>query len=156
LPVVLAAVLSFVLALPQAGVFVPGKSLGGVRLGATETQVRAAWGPHVGVCRGCKHRTLYFTYGKFNQVGTGAEFVRGRAVALYTLWVPTGWRTDRGVRLGDAPLSVNGVYGTMPRVECGHYSALVQRRGTVTSGFYFKDDLLWAFALQRSSEPVCH
>ena len=151
----LAAVLSFVLALPQAGVFVPGKSLAGVRLGATEAQVRAAWGPHVGVCRGCRHRTLYFTYGKFNQVGTGAEFQRGHAVALYTLWVPTGWRTDKGVRLGDTPLSVNGVYGTMPRFECGHYSVMVQRRGSVTSAFYFKDDLLWAFALQRSSEPAC-
>ena len=66
----LAAVLSFVLALPQTGVFVPGKTLAGVRLGATEAQVRAAWGPRVGLCRGCRHRTLYFTYGKFNQVGT--------------------------------------------------------------------------------------
>jgi hypothetical protein len=155
LPVVLAAVLSFVLALPQVGIFVPGKSLAGVRLGATEAQVRAAWGPHVGVCRGCRHRTLYFTYGTFNQVGTGAEFDRGRAVALYTLWLPTGWRTDKGIRLGDSPLSVNGVYGTLPRFECGHYSVLVQRRGTVSSAFYFKDDLLWTFALQRSSEPVC-
>ena len=107
------------------------------------------------MCRGCRHRTLYFTYGKFNQVGTGAEFERGRAVALYTLWVPTGWRTDKGIRLGDSPLSVNGVYGTLPRFDCGHYSVLVQRRGTVSSAFYFKDDLLWAFALQRSSEPAC-
>jgi hypothetical protein len=155
LPVVLAAVLSLVLALPQAGVFVPGKSLAGVRLGATEAQVRAAWGPHVGLCRGCQRRTLYFTYGKFNQVGTGAEFQRGRAVALYTLWVPTGWRTDRGVRLGDTQLVVNGTYGTLPRFECGHYSVLVQRRGKVVSAFYFKGDLLWAFALQRSSERAC-
>jgi hypothetical protein len=152
---VLAVVLSLVLALPQAGVFVPGKSLAGVRLGATEAQVRAAWGPHVGVCRGCQRRTLYFTYGKFNQVGTGAEFQRGRAVALYTLWVPTDWRTDRGVRLGDTQLVVNGTYGTLPRFECGHYSVLVQRRGKVVSAFYFKGDLLWAFALQRSSERAC-
>ena len=68
---VLAALLAFVLALPQAGVFVPGKSLGGVRLGATEKQVRSVWGPRVGVCRGCRDRTLYFTYAKFDQVGAG-------------------------------------------------------------------------------------
>ena len=42
---------------------------------------------------------------------------------------------------------MNGVYGALPRFACGHYSALVQRRGTVSSAFYFKDDLLWAFAL---------
>jgi hypothetical protein len=152
---VLAALAAAVLALPQGGVFVPGESLGGLRLGATEAQARAAWGPHVGVCRGCRQRTLYFTYGKFNQVGVGLELRRGRAVALFTLWVPTGWRTNRGVRLGDAPLSVNGVYGTLARVDCGHYFALVQRRRNVLSAFYFKNDVLWAFGLMRSSARVC-
>jgi hypothetical protein len=152
---VLAALAAAVLALPQAGVFVPGESLGGLRLGVTEAQARAAWGPHVGVCRGCPRRTLYFTYGKFNQVGVGVELRRGRAVALFTLWVPTGWRTNRGVRLGDAPLSVNGVYGTLARVDCGHYFALVQRRRNVLSAFYFKNDVLWAFGLMRSSARVC-
>jgi hypothetical protein len=153
--VVLAVVLAAVLALPQQGILVPGKSLGGLRLGAREPQVRAAWGPHVGVCRGCPRRTLYFTFGKFDQVGTGAEFRRGRAVALFTLWLPTGWRTDKGVRLGDPPLSVNGAYGSLPRVECGHYYALVQRRGAVATAFYFKGETLWAFGLMRASVPVC-
>lgn len=151
----LAAVLAVVLALPQGGVFVPGKSLGGVRLGAAERQVRAAWGPYVGVCRGCQRRTLYFTYGRFEQTGAGAEFRRGRAVALFTLWVPTGWRTDRGVRLGDTELSVSGEYGVLPRVQCGHYHALVLRRGGTVSAFYFKNDVLWAFGLLRASAPIC-
>lgn len=151
----LAAFAAVVLALPQGGVFVPGERLGGLRLGATEAQARAAWGPHVGVCRGCPRRTLYFTYGKFNQVGAGVELRRRRAVALFTLWVPTGWRTDRGVRLGDSTVSVNGVYGTLARVECGHYFALVQRRGNVVSAFYFKNDVLWAFGLMLRSVRVC-
>jgi hypothetical protein len=152
---VLAVALAAVLALPAHGVLVPGKSLGGVRLGAREPQVRAAWGPHVGVCRGCAHRTLYFTYGKFDEVGTGVEFRSGRAVALFTLGLPRTWGTDRGVALGGSSVSVNGVYGTLPRVECGHYYALVQRRGNVATAFYFKDDTLWAFGLMRASVPVC-
>jgi hypothetical protein len=152
---VLAVALAVALALPQHGVLVPGKSLGGVRLGAGEAQVRAAWGPRVGVCRGCTHRTLYFTYGKFDQVGVGAEFRAGRAVALFTLSLPTGWRTNRDVRLGDSTVAVNGAYGVLPRVECGHYYALVQRRGSVATAFYFKDDTLWAFGLLRASVPVC-
>jgi hypothetical protein len=152
---VLAVALAAALALPQQGVLVPGKSLGGVRLGAGEAQVRAAWGPHVGVCRGCRHRTLYFTYGKFDQVGAGVELRRGRAVALFTLSLPTGWRTDRGVRLGDSTISVNGAYGALPHVECGHYYALVQRRGAVATAFYFKGDTLWAFGLMRASVPIC-
>jgi hypothetical protein len=76
-------------------------------------------------------------------------------VALFTLWLPTGWRTDRGVRLGDSPVSVNGVYGSLPRVDCGHYYALVQRRGPVATAFYFRDDTLWAFGLMRGSVDVC-
>jgi hypothetical protein len=117
--------------------------------------VRATWGPRVGVCRGCPHRTLYFTYSRFDQIGTGAEFRRGRAAALFTLWVPTGWRTDRGLRLGDSPVSLNGIYGTLPRVECGHYYAFVLRRGGVVNAFYFKGDTLWAFGLMRRSVAVC-
>lgn len=151
----LAVALAVALALPQQGVLVPGRSLAGVRLGTPEKQVRAAWGPHVGVCRSCPRRTLYFTYGKFDQVGVGAEFRRGRAVALFTLSLPTGWRTDRGVRLGDPSVTVNGTYGALPRVECGHYYALVQRRGNVATAFYFKEDTLWAFGLLRTSVPVC-
>jgi hypothetical protein len=152
---VLAALAAFVLALPQAGVFVPGESLGGLRLGATEAQARAAWGPHVGVCRGCRQRTLYFTYAKFDQVGAGVELRRGRVVALFTLWVPTGWHTNRGVRLGDSPVSVHGVYGTLARVDCGHYFALLHRRGDRVSAFYFKNDVLWAFGLMRRSVRAC-
>ena len=151
----LAAALAVVLALPQGGVFVPGQSLGGVRLGTPERQVRAAWGPHVGVCRGCERRTLYFTYGKFDQIGVGAEFRNGRAIALFTLWLPTDWHTNRGVTLGDSELRVNGEYGTLPRVECGHYHALVLRRGRTVSAFYFKNELLWAFGLLHASAPVC-
>jgi len=152
---VLAALAAVVLALPHHGVLVAGTSLAGQRLGAREEAVRAAWGPHVGVCRGCERRTLYFTFGKFDQVGAGAEFGGGRAVALFTLWVPTGWRTDKGVGLGDSPVSVNGVYGTLPRIDCGHYYALVQRRSRVVTAFYFKGGTLWAFGLLRPSVPVC-
>jgi hypothetical protein len=152
---VLAVAIALVLALPQQGILVAGESLGDVRLGATETQVRTAWGPRVGVCRGCPRRTLYFTYASFDQVGAGAEFVRGRAVALYTLWSPTGWRTNRGVRLGDPELSVVSEYRGMLRTECGHYYALSLRRGRVVTAFWFRNESLWAFGIQRSSVPLC-
>lgn len=147
--------LALALVLPQPGFLVAGKSLGGVRLGATEAQVRDAWGTRVGVCRGCERRTLYFTYGAFDQSGVGAEFVRGRAVALYTLWAPNGWRTDRGVRLGAPELDVVNVYRGMLRAECGHYFGRSLRRGRVVTAFWFYDGSLWAFGIQRPSVPLC-
>ncbi len=151
----LALAVAALLALPQQGVLVPAESLAGVRLGATEAQVRAAWGPRPGVCRGCARRTLYFTYRPFNAVGVGAEFVRGRAVALYTLWSPSGWQTSQGVVLGDDELSVTGTYRRLLRTQCGHYYALSTRRRRVTTMFWFRDGVLWGFGLQRPSLAVC-
>ena len=49
-------------AAPRAGIVVPGKSLGGLSLGATTAQVRSAWGSRFGVCRDCRVQTWYFNY----------------------------------------------------------------------------------------------
>jgi hypothetical protein len=144
-----------VLALPQQGVLEPGKSLAGVRLGTPEAQVRRALGPRFGVCRGCPRRTLYFTYSAFNAVGLGAEFVRGRAVALYTLWSPPGWRTSDGVELGADELQVTNTYRGMLRTQCVHYYGFALRRGRVATAFWFRDGTLWSFGLQRPSLSLC-
>lgn len=151
----LAFVVAALLALPQQGVLDPGRSLAGVKLGASETQVRRAWGPRFGVCRRCPRRTLYFTYSPFNAVGVGVEFVRGRAVALYTLWSPPGWRTRDGVQIGTDELTVTSTYRGMLRTHCGHYDALELRRGRVSTVFWLRNGSLWAFGLQRASFSVC-
>lgn len=151
----LALAVAVLLALPQQGVLEPGKSLAGVRLGASETQVRRALGPRFGVCRGCPRRTLYFTYSAFNAVGVGAEFVRGRAVSLYTLWSPPGWQTSDAVQLGADELHVTNAYRGMLRTQCGHYYAFALRRGRVSTVFWFRDGRLWSFGLQRPSLSVC-
>jgi hypothetical protein len=152
---VLTLAAAVLLALPQQGVLEPAKSLAGVRLGSSEAQVRRAFGPRFGVCRGCPRRTLYFTYSPFNALGVGAEFVRGRAVALYTLWRPPGWRTSDGLTLGTDELSVTSTYRGMLRTQCGHYYAFALRRGRVSTVFWFRNGSLWSFGLQRPSLSVC-
>src|SRR5206468_2481751 len=52
---------------PRAGLFVPGVSLGGLRIGMTPARVRGAWGSGYGVCRGCADLTWYFNY---RQIGS--------------------------------------------------------------------------------------
>ena len=51
--------------LPKAGTLVPGRSLGGVRLGESLHAVRASLGTFYGACRGCPRQTWYFTYEPF-------------------------------------------------------------------------------------------
>jgi hypothetical protein len=142
-------------ALPQAGVLVPGRSLGGVRLGAPEQYVKALWGPPFGVCRSCSERTLYFTYVPFAPQGAGAVFRRGRAVALYTLWSPTGWRAARGIRVGDPVARVRRAYPRAAGAQCERYSALTLVRDTTITAFYVLEGKVWGFGLSQVGARLC-
>jgi hypothetical protein len=140
---------------PQAGTFAPGRSLGGLRLGMTEAQVKAAWGTRFGRCRNCAAPTWYFTYTAFAPEGAGVEFRRGRAAAIFTLWSPEGWRTTRGLRLGEPEARITAVYGPLSRVECDSYHALLLPRGRVVSAFYVASGRVWGFGLLRRPSPPC-
>jgi hypothetical protein len=150
-----AALVLVALGLPQQGVLVPGTSFGGLRLGATADGVRAAWGPHFGRCRSCARPTWYFTYRRFEPEGAGVVFRGGRVTAFFTTWSPAGWRTNRGLTIGDPAIRVTALYGALPRVECGSYSALVLRRGGTDTQFYLYQDKVWGFGLSRAGAPPC-
>lgn len=152
---VLALVAAFAAAPPLHGVLVPGEKLGGVRLGATPAQVEAAWGGRHGVCRSCRRTTWYFNFKKFEPEGVGVEFRRGRAAAIFTLWAPDGWRTSRGLRIGDNAARITAVYGPLPRVECGGYGALTLRGGRAVTVFYVHGTELWGFGLLARGVPIC-
>ncbi len=140
---------------PGTGVLVPGKSLGGIALGATKAEVERRWGRAYGTCRGCEHLTWYFNYFAFLPRAAGVEFRAGRVAAVFTLYQPTGWRTTRGLVLGDSAARVTALYGSLIRRECGHYSALVLPGRNATTAFYVLDDRLWAFGLSRTGVPLC-
>src|SRR5262249_51067189 len=121
---VVAALAALALGLPVHGVVVPGQSFAGMRLGATPAQVRTAWGSHSARCRDCVRTTLYFTYKDFQPQGAGAGFSAGRATTYFTLWAPRGWRTNRGLKIGDPEIRISSIYEAMPRFECGTYAVL--------------------------------
>ena len=140
---------------PDAGVLVPGRSLGGIELGATRAQVERRWGLAYGVCRGCAAETWYFNYFAFQPRGAAVELKKGRVAAVFTLYQPLGWRTTRGLVLGDSVARVTSVYGALVRRECGGYAVLVLPERTATTAFYVLDDQLWAFGLFRPGLPLC-
>lgn len=141
--------------LPQTGVLMPGQSLGGLRLGATKTQVRAAWGTRFGLCRNCRLTTWYFTYRSFDPHGAGVTFRRGKAVAVFTLWSPAGWRTSKGLRLGEFAARITRLYGSLPRTDCEGYYALLMPQSRAVTAFYVDDGKVWGFGLLRRGIPVC-
>ncbi len=153
--VALALAAPAVAAPPNAGVLVPGRSLGGVELGATEARVEQLWGRAYGVCRGCATETWYFNYFAFQPRGAGVELKKGRVAALFTIYQPSGWRTTRGLVLGDSVTRITSVYGALVRRECGGYAVLILPGRKATTAFYVLEDQLWAFGLFRPGVQLC-
>src|SRR5262245_16107376 len=110
-------------AVPQHGVLVPGQSLAGVRLGDSESSVRARWGTRYRICGFCEKRTWYYTFEETTgePLGVAVSFRRGRVGAVFTLGSPTGWRTPEGLRLGDAVGRVGELYGGVSWKACVGY-----------------------------------
>ena len=140
--------------LPRAGTLVPGRSLGGIRLGESTQSVRAALGGFHGNCRNCPQPTWYFTYRPFDQHGLAVEFTRGRVSGVYTLWQPAGWHAPRGLRLGAPVLTVHRLTGASRTASCGGYAALVSDSAYARSAYYLYRGRLWGFGLfLRGSTP---
>ena len=142
-------------ALPRAGTLVPGRSLGGVRLGQTGAQVRAELGSSYGVCRGCTRTTWYFTYQAFDRHGLAVELTKGRVSAVYTLWQPPGWHAPKGLELGAVEAQITVLAGILVPTPCSGYKALVRDSGTVSTAYYVVDGRLWGFGLLRAGESPC-
>jgi len=141
--------------LPRAGTLVPGRSLGGIRLGETTHAVRAALGPRFGVCNDCVRSTWYFTYKPFHAQGLAVEFVDRRVVAVYTLWKPAGWRATNGLRLGATPLQVHDRAGRLHTITCNGYDALVADRPGSRTAYFLYHGSLWGFGLFRANWSPC-
>ena len=84
-----------------------------------------------------------------------AEGLGCRVAAVLTLGVPRGWRTSRGVSLGDPADKVLSVYGTLPWSRCVGYGAVSIRRGGAVASIYTYGESVYGFALTLPSEPVC-
>jgi hypothetical protein len=132
---------------PQAGVLDPGHSLGGLRLGATQAQVKAAWGTSYGRCKNCPSPTWYFTYRQYRPQGAGVQFHAGRVEGIFTLWAPPRWRTPAGLRIGDPSGKIAKLYGPLSRTPCGQYSALILPMSGGVNVFYVSNRKLWGFGL---------
>jgi len=141
--------------LPAKGVLAPGKHLGGIELGDTQREVRARWGSRYTLCAVCKRPTWLYTYRGGTPSGAAVSFRAGRVSAVFTLGVPRGWRTSKGVALGDPADKVLRVYGALPWSRCIGYGAVSFRRPGVVSSIYTFGESVYGFALTAPTEPVC-
>ena len=140
---------------PKPGVFVPGESLGGVRLGMSQDEVLAAWGEPHGVCKDCEAPTWYFNYKPFDPQGAGAIFDKGQVVQAFTVWRPIGWKTSDGLFLAAHASDVARTYGSLDKRQCTGYEALLLPEKKATSVFYVFRDKVWGFGLMEPEASPC-
>ena len=95
------------------------------------------------------------TSGRSSRRARGLRSAAADVVALFTVWSPQGWRTDRGLRIDDTAARIAGLYGPLLRVDCGTYAVLTLRRGRTTTSVYVVDERVWGFGLSRLAEPTC-
>lgn len=151
----LAATVAATGSLPHPGVLVPGRSLGGVRLGETAADVRRQLGAFYGACDGCVRPTWYFTYRKFTNDGLAVELQRGRVSAVYTVWQPHGWRTPARLQLGAVESQVTKLASPVTPLQCPAYTALVHDAHGVRTVYYIFDGKLWGFGLMHTRTSPC-
>jgi hypothetical protein len=142
-------------AIPKTGVVVPGVRLGGIRLGASEADVKRAWGADYGLCAICDLPTWYFNYTDFQPQGAGVTFRKHRAVALFTLYAPPNWRTSKGLKIGEEAPRISALYGGLKLVECGFYSAYTMPGHSATTAIYVQDGKVWGFGISRPGVRLC-
>jgi hypothetical protein len=145
---------------PLRGVLVAGKSLGGVRIGMTETQVQNTWGHRFHVCDKAicqKWQTWLYQYATGEALGAAVVFENHKVTGVFTLGSPDGWKTDKGLKLGDLISQVYDYYNTSSSTKCIGFNALSMRDPAtkITTSFYASSGYVYGFALTAPSQPIC-
>jgi hypothetical protein len=146
--------------LPTRGVFVPGVSLVGVKLGMSQTQVKTVLGGNYSQCTVavtllCKEPAWLFTYTRGEPLGVAVKFHNLKVSAVFTLGAIAGWKTSDGLKMGDPAASIYNFYQTPIYTRCVGFEALSMRKGTVTTSFYTSSGIVYGFALTTPPEGVC-
>jgi hypothetical protein len=140
---------------PVRGIVVPGVSFAGVKLGQTEQQVAALWGKNYTLCASCKDPTWLYIYPGGDPLGAAVRFERNKVVAVFSLGSPAGWRTDKGLFMGDPISNVYNYFGTTGTTRCIGFDALTVRLGNSVTAFYSAAGVIYGFAMVAGNLSVC-
>jgi hypothetical protein len=145
---------------PTRGVFVADKSLAGVHIGDTQAKVKAAWGGRYRVCDPgicAKYQTWLYQYSTGEGLGAAVVFEKGIVTAVFTLGSPDGWKTDKGLKMGDIVNQIYDYYSTPITTKCLGYDALSIRdsKTKIVTSFYASSGYVYGFALTGPTQPIC-
>ncbi len=142
--------------LPVRGLVVPGGTFAGLRLGDTEQHVRQVWGRDYETCKYCQDTTWLYEYKGGEPLGAAVRFQKNRAVAIFSLGSPAGWRTNKGLYIGDPISDIYQLYPkTIGTTRCIGFDAITMRTGKTIMAFYTAAGVIYGFAMVVPSMTVC-
>jgi hypothetical protein len=146
--------------LPTRGVFKPGVSLAGVKLGDSMTRVKTVLGANYTLCtvansQLCKEPVWLFEYTRGEPLGVATKFHNGKVSAVFTLGAIEGWRTSEGLKMGDPVSSIYNLYETTSYTKCIGFEALSMKKPGVITSFYTASGIVYGFALTAPKEAIC-
>jgi hypothetical protein len=146
--------------LPTRGIFVPGVSLAGVKLGYTQDKVKAALGPNYRLCTVansnlCKEPLWLYEYQRGEPLGVAVRFKHKIVSAVFTLGAIQGWKTSEGLKMYDPVSNIYSLYETPIYSKCIGFEAFSMKKGTITSSFYTASGVVYGFALTAPGEAIC-
>ena len=141
---------------PTRGKVVPGRNIGGISLGMTQTQVKAHWGGNyvIGPYTGKGYTTWLYEYKGSEPLGAAVKFQGTKVVAVFTLGSPAGWGLS-GAMMGDPISNVYNIFGSTGQANCIGYDALTVRVGTATTSFYSAAGVIYGYALTSQTQSAC-
>jgi hypothetical protein len=146
--------------LPTRGVFKPGVSLAGVKLGDSMTRVKTVLGTNYTLCtvansKLCREPVWLYEYTRGEPLGVATKFHKGKVTAIFTLGAIAGWKTAEGLKMGDPVSNIYNLYETPVYTKCIGFEALSMKKGTVTTSFYTASGVVYGFALTAPTEAIC-
>jgi hypothetical protein len=141
--------------LPERGLVIPGVSFAGVRIGDSMQRVRHVWGSQFQTCKYCVDPTWLYEYRGNEPLGAAVRFQHGKVVAVFSLGSPAGWRTSKGLHMGDPISNVYGYYKTTGTTRCIGFDAITTRTGNTVTAYYSAAGVIYGFAIVIPSMTVC-
>jgi hypothetical protein len=141
--------------LPSHGVIVPGVSFAGVKIGDSPKKVRARWGNRFIQCKYCTDMTWLYEYQFGEPLGAAARFQHNKVVAVFSLGSPAGWKTNKGLAMGDPISNVYQYYQTTGTTRCIGFDAITAKTGKNVTAFYSTAGVIYGFAIVIPKMTVC-
>jgi hypothetical protein len=141
--------------LPTRGVVIPGVSFAGVKIGDSMQRVRTLWGNNFESCKYCNDPTWLYEYRGAEPLGAAVRFQKGKVVAVFSLGSPAGWKTDKGLYMGDPIANVYQYFPNTGTTRCIGFDAITVKTGKYVTAFYSAAGVIYGFAIVIPTMTVC-